>query len=230
MFTGLETKPLILSVETATLAGSVALARGDQFLAGFVGDAVASHSNTLLRDIDKVLNDAQTDLSQIELFAVASGPGSFTGLRIGIATVKALAETLNCPCVGIPTLHAVAHSAGDSEYTVALLPAGRGEVFAQLFSVTKQGIVLALDQASHIAPQRLFEKYSSLEDVLWSGAWASANRALFDDKAAIAPPTGNLAEHISLLALQKFREKLVGHPDDLQAIYVRPSDAELNVP
>ena len=224
-----ETEPLILSVETATLAGSVVLARGEEFLAGFVGDAATSHSNTLLSDIDRILSDARIDLSQIDLFTVASGPGSFTGLRIGIATVKGLAATLNCPCVGIPTLHAVAHSAGASEKTVALLPAGRGEVFAQLFSVTGEGEVTALDQPSHIAPQRLFEKYGSLEDVLWCGEWASANRALLPAAARIAAPATNLAEHVSSLALMRFREKRVEHPDALQAIYVRPSDAELKV-
>ena len=224
-----DTKPLILSVETATLAGSVVLARAEQMLAEFVGNAASSHSNSLLNDIDRLLSDAHIDLSQIDLFAVASGPGSFTGLRIGIATVKGLAATLNCPCVGIPTLQAVAHSAGASEKTVALLHAGRGEVFAQLLSVTREGEVTALDQATHIAPQKLFEKYSSFEDVLWCGEWAAANRAILPGSARIASLAKNLAEHVSSLALMRFREQRVEHPDALQAIYVRPSDAELKV-
>ena len=223
--------PVILSVETATLAGSVCLARGDEVLARFSGDARISHSNTLLHDIDKILSKAHVELAAIDLFAVASGPGSFTGLRIGIATVKGLAATLNCPCVGIPTLHAVAHSGGASENTVALLPAGRGEVFAQLLTVTTEGDVTALDQASHIAPQRLFEKYGSLENVLWCGDGAIANKDLFEGDARwrIAPSIENLAEHVSSLALTRFREKQVEHPDALQALYVRPSDAELKV-
>ena len=222
-------EPLILSVETATLAGSVALARGDEVIAGFTGDARVSHSNTLLSDIDKILSDARVELADVDLFAVASGPGSFTGLRIGIATVKALAATLNCPCVGIPTLYAVAHSGGASVKTIALLPAGRGEVFAQLFSVTS--VVTALDEASHIAPQRLFDKYSSLEDVLLCGEGALVHRCLFEGKAGwrISPATTNLAEHVSALALRRFSERRVEEPDALQAIYVRPSDAELKV-
>lgn len=224
-------EPLILSVETATLAGSVSLARGEEVFARFSGDAGISHSNTLLRDIDKIMSEAHVELTEIDLFAVASGPGSFTGLRIGIATVKGLAATLNCPCVGIPTLHAVAHSGGASEKTVALLPAGRGEVFAQLFTVTDEGVVTALDQASHIAPQKLFEKYGSLENVLWCGDGAIANETLFEGNARwrIAPKIENLAEHVSSLALTRFREKQVEHPAALQALYVRPSDAELKV-
>lgn len=224
-------EPLILSVETATLAGSVSLARGEEVLVRFSGAATTSHSNTLLNDIDGILNEAHVELAQIDLLAVASGPGSFTGLRIGIATVKGLAATLNCPSVGIPTLYAVAHFGGASENTVALLPAGRGEVFAQLFTVTNECDVTALDQAAHIAPERLFEKYGSQENILWCGDGALANKALFQGNARwrVAPPVVNLAEHVSSLALTRFREKQVDHPDALQALYVRPSDAELKV-
>jgi len=208
-------EPLILSVETATLSGSVALSRGEEIVAAFAGDSGVSHSNTLLNDIDKLLNEAHVDLSEIDLFAVAIGPGSFTGLRIGIATVKALAATLDRPCAGIPTLQAVALAAGESHHSVALLPAGRGEVFAQLFSVTKDGFVTALDQATHISPQRLIEKYGSLENVLWCGEKELQGLVL--------------ARQIASLALIKFREKQLEQPDALQAIYVRPSDAELKV-
>ena len=223
--------PLILSVETATLSGSVALSRGEEIVAALAGDSGISHSNTLLNDIDKLLREAQVDLSEIDLFAVATGPGSFTGLRIGIATVKGLAATLDRPCAGVPTLHAVALSAGASDQSVALLPAGRGEVFAQLFSVTKDGLVTELDKATHISPQRLLAKYGSLESVLWCGEGAIANSALLESKPGwqIAPPTQNLATHVASLALAKFRDNQLVHPDALQAIYVRPSDAELKV-
>ena len=225
----LNSAPLILSVETATLAGSVALSRGAEVLSAWTGDSGVSHSNTLLSDIDRVLAEAQIDLSEIELFAVATGPGSFTGLRIGLATVKGLAATLDRPTAGVPTLQAVALAAGPSPRSVALLPAGRGEVFAQLFSVTEDGLVTELDQAVHISPQRLLEKYGSLESVLWCGEGAVANRALLEDRGRLAPTVANLATYIASLALRKFRENQLVHPNALQAIYVRPSDAELKV-
>lgn len=226
-----EPEPLILSVETATLSGSVALSRGEKIVAALAGDSGISHSNTLLSDIDKLVHGAQVDLSEIDLFAVATGPGSFTGLRIGIATVKGLAATLERPCAGVPTLHAVALSAGPSARSVALLPAGRGEVFAQLFSVTKDGLVTECDKPTHISPQKLLAKYDSLESVVWCGEGAIVNRALLETKPGwqIAPPSPNLATHVASLALTSFREKQLVHPDALQAIYVRPSDAELKV-
>lgn len=219
-------QPLILSVETATLSGSVSLSRGEAVLAAFAGNAAVSHSNTLLHDIDRLLGDAGVSLSEVDLFAVASGPGSFTGLRIGIATVKGLGATLARPCAGIPTLEAVALAAGASARSVALLPAGRGEVFAQLFSVTGNGSVTVLDQPTHISPQRLLEKYGSLEDLLWCGEGAIANRALIG-QGRIAPAVQNLAIHVASLALTRYRGQQLDQPDALQAIYVRPSDAEL---
>jgi tRNA threonylcarbamoyladenosine biosynthesis protein TsaB len=225
--------PQILSVETATLAGSVALTRGEKVIVALAGDSGVSHSNTLLSDIDRVLAEAQVELAEVDLFAVATGPGSFTGLRIGIATVKGLAATLDRPAAGVPTLHAVALAAGPSVRSVALLPAGRGEVFAQLFSVTNEGLVTELDNATHISPSKLLEKYGSLESVLWCGEGAIANKALLVDGAGqegrLAPAVANLATHIAKLALMKFREQKLVHPDALQAMYVRPSDAELKV-
>src|ERR1051326_6657944 len=88
-------RPLILAIETATRAGGVALARGEEVLVSITGDAAVSHSTNLIEMIDGVLRDAGVTLAQVDLFAVAQGPGSFTGLRIGLATVKAFAAHLH---------------------------------------------------------------------------------------------------------------------------------------
>src|ERR1700682_1201727 len=147
--------PLILSFNTATLGGSVCLVRGEELLASIFGDASVSHSSSLLRDIARALEVAGVSLKEIELLAAAAGPGSFTGLRIGVASIKALATTLKRPCFGIPTLQAVAHSGGPSKATVAVLPAGRGEVFAQLFSVSSDGLVEERDIPAHLPPRAM---------------------------------------------------------------------------
>jgi len=214
------------------MSGSVAVARGEETLGVITGDAGISHSNTLLADVDKLLAETQISLSQIDLFAVATGPGSFTGLRIGIATIKALGATLDRPTAGIPTLEAVALSAGVSAETVALLPAGRGEVFAQLFSVLGPDLVEPLDEAAHIPPARLFERYGDLETVTWCGEGAIANRELIAGWAAnrdwtIATQTRGLAPYVARLALTRFNRNQFENPFALRAIYVRPADAQL---
>lgn len=229
----MSAEPLILAVETATLAGSIALARGNELIVASSGDPAVSHSNTLLADLDKLLSRTTFKLADIDLFAVAAGPGSFTGLRIGIATVKALAATLARSCAAIPTLQAVALAGGASEASVALLPAGRGEVFAQLFSVSADAVT-ALDEPSHISPQKMIDKYGSLETALWCGEGALAQRELIESSAAgkqwrFAPRTDNFARQVAALALSNFRQDRLVAPDALQAIYVRPSDAELKV-
>jgi tRNA threonylcarbamoyladenosine biosynthesis protein TsaB len=228
----MSTETLILAVETATLAGSIAIVRGEEFIVCSNGDAAISHSNTLLADLDHLLNHAKIKLSEIDLFAVAAGPGSFTGLRIGIATIKALAATLGRPTAAIPTLQAIALGGGPSETSVALLPAGRGEVFAQSFSVAHDGAVTARDDAAHITPKQMFDKYGSLEKVLWCGEGAMAQRELIESASnskewRIAPRPQNLARLVAALALRKFCVSQLVAPDALQALYVRPSDAEL---
>ncbi len=243
--------PVILSLETATMAGSVWLGSGDVQLATRLGDPKVSQSASLLKDIDECLAAAGVKLTDVDLFACASGPGSFTGLRIGIATVKALAASLARPCVGIPTLQAIANAGGPSEATVALLPAGRGELFAQMFSVSERGLVSDLDSAVHLSPQRLLERYADAGNLRWAGSGAHLQRDLLEGFAneqrirflvgpaksadnqvgvvwEMAEQEPNLAHHVATLALQLFQSGTIQSPQSLSAIYVRPSDAELN--
>src|SRR5258706_8853134 len=157
--------PLILALETATRAGSGALARGDELLSAASGDASASHSTDLIETVERILSSGGAKLSEVDLFAAAVGPGSFTGLRIGLATIKSFAMCTGRRCAGVSTLAAIAHAAGDSENTVALLPAGRGEVFAQMFSV-RDGQVRELDQAAHQKPDAVLERYGEVSGLI----------------------------------------------------------------
>lgn len=239
---------VILSLETATIGGSIFLARGTDALAAKEGDSKVSHSNSLLSDINECLNDAGLRLADVELFACASGPGSFTGLRIGIATLKALAATLDRPCVGVPTLNAIAQSAGQSHATVALLPAGRGEVFAQMFSVSADELV-ELDTAAHLSPPKLVERYQGFPSIVWAGPGVPLHRGLLQSHAEqqaitfvertaqtaidsngwqMASPGTSLAQNVSVLALRLFAAGQLQTAESLRAKYVRPSDAEIN--
>src|SRR5262245_35574650 len=160
--------PLVLAIETATRAGSVAVARGKTILSSATGDASVSHSSNLIEMIQASCAKAGVKLSEIDLFAAATGPGSFTGLRIGLATIKGFAACLNRKVASISTLAAIAHSAGESNVTVSVLPAGRGEVFAQMFSVSDSDVT-SLDNASHLTPEKLSEKYREANSVKWAG-------------------------------------------------------------
>jgi tRNA threonylcarbamoyladenosine biosynthesis protein TsaB len=243
--------PLILSLETATRAGSIALVRGEALLASRAGDAQISHSTNLLDNIKAVLGEAGQTLREIDIFAVAIGPGSFTGLRIGLATVKSFAATLVRPCIGIQTLHAIAYAAGESRCTIAMLPAGRGEVYAQRLAVTSTGTVQPLSAPTNKAPLSLLDSAVTVRQLTWAGEGALLfaeeikARALSEGIAfqmtdsqtltsnnegqwTLVNNSEALAVSVATLARVRVRAGDTTLPQDLHAIYVRPSDAELN--
>ena len=226
----IDSSPVILAVETATRAGSVGLSLADQVLASVSGDPASSHSNDLIENIEEVLGQAGRELRDVDVLAAAVGPGSFTGLRIGLATVKSLAVSLRINCAGISTLAAIAQAAGDSDQTVALLPAGRGEVFAQMFAV-RDGDVRALDAAVHLTPSALLERYGAASNLVWAGEGAHLQRELLQgsaDQGWKLAPREPLAAAVGRLAFQEWlANRLVG-PQDLHANYLRASDADIN--
>jgi tRNA threonylcarbamoyladenosine biosynthesis protein TsaB len=240
--------PLTLALDTATERRGVALLSGARLLAGRESGLRESGASSVLAEIDEVLKEAGVAVREVELFACAAGPGSFTGLRAGLATLKALALTLGRPAVGVPTLHAVAYAARPAERLAALIPAGRGEVFAQFLSVDEVGEVRELSPPAHLAPARLFERADGFGGGLkWAGggslkyaeAIREAARArgfdLTEGGAAASPGAwaladgaGGLAREVALLAQARWRRGEAAGANELRALYVRPSDAELH--
>jgi tRNA threonylcarbamoyladenosine biosynthesis protein TsaB len=127
--------PLLLAIETATRVMSVALLDGERVVAEITSDDTRVHSERLLPAIDRLLELAGTSLDAVGAFAVSIGPGSFTGLRIGLATLKAFAFDETRPVAAVPTLAALcAAAAGAKGPVAALLDARRGEVYAAAVS------------------------------------------------------------------------------------------------
>ncbi|NLG92130.1 MAG: tRNA (adenosine(37)-N6)-threonylcarbamoyltransferase complex dimerization subunit type 1 TsaB, partial [Clostridiales bacterium] len=100
----------ILAIDSSATAASVALVEDGKVLGEFYINTKLTHSQTLMPMIDNVLKCMRADLQSVDLFAVSSGPGSFTGIRIGIASVKGLAMAQDKPCVGVSTLEAMARN------------------------------------------------------------------------------------------------------------------------
>jgi tRNA threonylcarbamoyladenosine biosynthesis protein TsaB len=249
MCRGAEYK-IVLGIDAATPARGVALWREGRTVAQTppAPPADARHpaapSNTLLQDIDAVLRAARVSLREVELFAVTHGPGSFMGLRAGLATVKAFAVTL-CKCaVGVSTLEAIAR-AGLAEtgmregILAAYTPAGRGELFAQIFASDAATDLRPITSEKHLKPQTLLELGENFGVAWWFGC---GENVLFNEllekkrKAAGAQEfvqhrIDSLAGHVARIARQK--ESCSGETDwferaqKLRAVYVRPSDAEL---
>ena len=243
----LEKGLLTLGVDTSTERRSVALLRGERVLAETSSGLREGGSANLLADIDQVLGKAQVKLREVELYAAAVGPGSFTGLRSGLATVKGLALTTGKPAVGVQTLHALAYCVRPAARVVSLIPAGRGEVFAQLLSVSAEGVVTELESPTHLPPARLLELLGGLGGGLkWTGGGAFKFLELIREKAesagiefvspgvsgvsekdvwVFAPAEEALAKSIAEMARKAYLSG--AGTEGLAAVYVRPSDAEL---
>lgn len=246
-------RTLVLAVDTATDARSVCVARGVETLSLVKEREAKAGASVVLSVIDEALRGAGVKFAELELFAVACGPGSFTGIRAGIATVKAFAAMSGRPVVAVPTLHAVALAAGPSARTVAAIPAGRGEVFVQLLEVAVSGAVHELNEPAHVSPATLAQAAAGWGRALkWAGGGAWAHRELiaaaaqgasrvwvelpesgrpdFDEARALwslAPPAESYGGQIARLGLIRSRKGEAVRADEVRAQYVRPSDAEL---
>lgn len=125
---------LILGIDTATLSCSVALLQGDTVLAEMTMNIKKTHSERLMPLLDQMLRESGIEREKLEAIAVAAGPGSFTGLRIGVATARALAQGLDIPAVPVSTLQALAEAVpAPGAHICPILDARRGEVYTALY-------------------------------------------------------------------------------------------------
>ena len=123
----------ILAIETATSSCSVALSHGDQvFQRAQVGNNI--HSQVLLTMVQEVLVQASLATQDIEAIAVGQGPGSFTGLRIGVGVAQGLAYGINCPMIGVSSLDALAHQSNMDGHVIAAIDARMGEIYCCQYS------------------------------------------------------------------------------------------------
>jgi tRNA threonylcarbamoyl adenosine modification protein YeaZ len=170
--------PLTLALDTSHRTGSVAVARGEVLLGEIVFDASDTHSATLLPAVDACLRIAGVLLGGIDRFAVSSGPGSFTGLRIGLATVKAFAAVNRRPVVAVASLEVLAAAIPFSRHPVlALIDARRGEVYGALYD-TGEGAPVELTPPFSCRPARAVE--------LAMGSVERAARRAFDTDGLMA--------------------------------------------
>jgi tRNA threonylcarbamoyladenosine biosynthesis protein TsaB len=128
----------ILALDSSGLVASVAIIEDDLLIAEYTMNYKKTHSQTLLPMLDEVKKQINLDLSTIDLIAVAAGPGSFTGLRIGSSTAKGLGLALDKKVVGIPTVHALAYNLyGNEQVICPIMDARRSQVYTGLFTFEK---------------------------------------------------------------------------------------------
>ena len=216
---------LVLAFDTATPVASVALLDQDGVIASRYSDIGNQHSRRLFVEMSHLFTISGRNWGELVAVATTTGPGSFTGLRIGLSAAKGICLAGGIPLVGIPTLAALAGRLPYARLPVcALLDARRGQVYASLYE-TKSGYPEALTEPRALAPQVLIKELAGSE-VLFTGRGASAYRALLSglDGAHFAP--GQIenpdASTVGWLGLGKLARGEVLEIDAAEPEYLRP--------
>lgn len=231
---------LILALDTSSAAGSAAVVRGDRVLIERAGDGSRTHGERLPRELIAVLDAAHVDLHQIDCFAVSIGPGSFTGLRVGIATIQGLAFAQKKRVVPVSSFEALAlrssaipHRSSDIDHlsaaTAVWIDAHRGEVFAALYDADGR----ELGAPTSLNPDATLDAWSptlaSFNRVRFAGDGTTLYRDLIaarvGERATIDAEPPPLAGRIGLIAAAASARAVLPHA--VVPLYVRRPDAVL---
>lgn len=219
---------LILAFESSAKPASAALVKDGQLLSQYMQCSALTHSRTLLPMAEDMLKNAELRLSDVDLIAVAHGPGSFTGIRIGVATVKGLAWAAEKPCVGVSTLEAMAwHGLAAGGYICPVMDARRSQVYNALFKI-ENGRPVRMTEDRPIALDELSKEVTALNaPVFLVGDGAALCYEHFTARGVpcvMAPD--NLRWQDAWGVAMAAADKTPGNADELLPVYLRLSQAE----
>jgi tRNA threonylcarbamoyladenosine biosynthesis protein TsaB len=231
---------VILALDTTTRTGSCALTRDGVVLREHASDPQRSHAEHLPGDLIDLLAAEQVGLDQVDAFAVATGPGSFTGLRVGIATMQGLAFATGKPLAGVSALDALAHVEQDSWSRLAdrtrLTPgvlvatwidAWRGEVYAALYEDGREIQAPSVEHPAAIVARMRGDDRLSRTIFIGDGAATFAGFIREHGGAVADPASPLIAGTIARMAYDQARAAPLPRPDAIRPLYVRRTDAEL---
>ena len=227
---------ITLALDTSTAAGSIAVRRDGTTIVSRTGDVGRPHATRLPGDLVDALGENNLTLDDVTLLAVGLGPGAFTGLRVGLATVQGLAFARQQPVVGISALDALASAAtSDADEIAVWLDGARNEVFAARYRRSETapfGVAMRADPIS-AAPEAVFSEWARCG---WPrpAVWVGEGTALYRDVLLAHIPAAPVcaidvprAEIVGALAERAFAAGLAVAPHALRPVYVRRPDAEL---
>lgn len=226
---------MILALDTSHIKGSVAVSNNDELLCEILFDASDTHSATLMPAVDVCLRMAKAVIKDIDLFAVVSGPGSFTGLRIGLATVKAFAAVGKRPVVAVPSLEVLAAALPYARLnTLPLIDARRREVYGALYG-TEDGLPKEIMPPFSAKPEdlaKLIAETAGGAPVLVCGTGALRYREQLESSlpasSCFAGPRWSVPSASVLAALAAGRKPMpYNELSILEPLYIRPPDARL---
>ena len=220
---------LILALESSAKAASVALMEDENLIAQYSQCSGLTHSRTLLPMLEDMLKNTEKKIADVDLIAVAHGPGSFTGIRIGVSTVKGLAWAAQKSCVGVSTLEAMAwHGASSGGLICPVMDARRSQVYNALFEIDDDARPKRLTEDRAISLSELAQELRAdgREPLLVGDGAKLTYDYLTQAGLACRMAPANLvyksAWGVGMAAL----DKKPGSADDLLPVYLRLSQAE----
>ena len=219
---------LILAFESSAKAASAALVRDGRLISQYSQCSGLTHSRTLLPMAEDMLKNAELKLSDVDLIAVAHGPGSFTGIRIGVSMVKGLAWAGEKPCVGVSTLEALAwHGLAAGGYVCPVMDARRNQVYNAIFKI-ENGRPVRVTEDRPIALSELAEEIRALDAPMFlvgDGAELT-EKYLSEQGLACTVAPENLRWQSAWGVAMAAMDKQPGDADSLLPVYLRLSQAE----
>ena len=223
----------ILAIESSGLVASAAIATETTLLAEYTVNFKKTHSQTLLPMVEEIVSMLGIDLKELDAIAVAQGPGSFTGLRIGCATAKGLGLALNKPIIPVPTTQGIAVNVYGTEGILCpLMDAKRNQVYTGLYRYNKDGFIVVEDQMA-ISIDEIVEKVNKLgEAVTYLGDGVEVFASLLSEKTIVpfsfAPMhcSKQRAGALAMRAIQLYHAGIVQTAAEHEPNYLRLSQAE----
>ncbi|MBQ6819386.1 MAG: tRNA (adenosine(37)-N6)-threonylcarbamoyltransferase complex dimerization subunit type 1 TsaB [Clostridia bacterium] len=218
---------ITLGIDTTAVAASVALTKDGALLSEFYTNIGLQHSRTLMPMVESLLSCCNLTVQDVDRIAVAEGPGSFTGVRIGVAAAKGLALPNNTPCVGVSTLEALAYNLPVTEGVICpVMDARCQQVYNALFEY-QNGILTRLCEDRAIAIADLQAELQALgKSVIWLGDGARlCYDALPDTTGHTLAPEQIRFQHASSVALLAERAEITVSAEQLAVSYLRPPQA-----
>ena len=230
--------PLILALDTSSKVTSLAIAGGGEPLTSIKSQGDEKRSEKLWSEIQALLAGRRLTMVDVDVFAVCTGPGGFTGLRVGIAAVKGFAAALSKPVCGVTSLQAAAFAAGPASKVYAMVNAYKNEVYSQLFSAGgdegSRDLPVALNEPLVSSVQEALDRVHDLKDAVGAveiEAEQLQHRAyaFASGKWTIDRSEQLVAENIARMALIRYKRGELESAGALKACYVRPSEAEIKL-
>lgn len=221
----------VLALETATKAGSIAIADEGVFIGEVRLDVSIAHAERVMDSIAWLLKSSHISIGEIDAFALSIGPGSFTGLRIGLSTIKGLAFSTKKPVVPVPTLDAMARRLPFSSYYICpMLDARKDEVYTALYRWEGNACVKIIPETA-VEPGEFLRTLKGPAVFMGDGAVKYKNvisgilktDALFPPSSFMSPAASSIAE----IALEKLRDGIEAGPVSLTPLYIRKAEAEI---